>query len=138
MKPPIKIEDLRNSACAKLNPHLFEPEQPKAKKKNKFNAQAVDIEGKKFDSRKEAKRYTDLRRLLKAGVIGQLAHHVEFELNVGGTHSLIYEADFTYIIAKTGEKVVEDVKSEPTRQTAIYKKKKKLMKRLHGIQILET
>lgn len=138
MRAPIKIEDLRNSACAKLNPHLFAPDQPKEKKRNKFGAQAVDIDGKKFDSTKEGKRYTDLRRLLKAGIIGHLAHHVEFELNVGGTHSLIYEADFTYIISKTGEKVVEDVKSPPTRATAVYKKKKKLMKRLHGIEILET
>lgn len=138
MKAPVKIEDLRNSACAKLNPHLFEPDPPKEKKKNKFNAHAVDMDGKKFDSRKEAKRYRDLRRLLKAGEIGQLAHHVEFELNVGGTHSLIYEADFTYLISKTGERIVEDVKSPPTRETAIYKKKKRLMKKLHGIKITET
>lgn len=138
MKKAITIEDFRSSACAKLNPHLYaEPEKP-AKKKNKFNAQRVSLDGKEFDSKKEATRYRDLRRLLKAGEIGQLAHHVEFELNVGGTHSLIYEADFTYLISKTGERIVEDVKSDITREQAIYKKKKRLMKRLHGIKILET
>jgi hypothetical protein len=58
---------------------------------------------------------------------------VEFELNPGGTHSLIYRADFVY--KRNGEMVVNDVKGYRTK---VYLKKKRLMKSVHNIEILET
>ena len=91
-----------------------------------------DIE---FDSKKEAYRYKDLKLLLKSGEIGLLQLQVPYELNDGGTHSLKYIADFVYMDARTGQKVVEDCKG---MRTTIYKKKKKLMKKIYGIKILET
>jgi len=104
MKAPIKIDDLRNSACARLNPHLFsEPARQEDKKSKYGNEKVVDDEGRPFDSKRELKRYKELKLLLKAGKIGFLARQTEFELNNGGTHSLIYKADFTYIDMETGK-----------------------------------
>jgi hypothetical protein len=108
------------------------PEQKPAKR-TKHNNVKVETEDGVFDSKKEYKRYKELRILLKAGEIGFLAKQVQFELNEGGTHSLIYIADFVYT-TKEGKQVVEDVKG---MRTAVYKKKRKLMKEIHGIEIVE-
>lgn len=133
-KAAFSIEDLRKTAVAGINPHLFADPPPKDPKRNKFNASKTEIDGIVFDSKKEAKRYKELQLLLKAGVIGLLQLQVPYELNEGGSHSLKYVADFVYIRTDTGEKVVEDTKGF---RTTIYKKKRKLMKKIHGIEIRE-
>jgi hypothetical protein len=105
-----------------------------SKSKSKYGNEKVQVNDIEFDSKKEAKRYKELKILLKCGKIGQLARQVEYELNVGGSHSLVYKADFVYIEAGTGETIVEDVKGVRTRE---YKNKKKLMKQVHNIEIRE-
>jgi len=127
------LEELKKTACAVLNQHVFQ-EVEKPKMKSKYNNSKTEVDGIVFDSVKEANRYKELRLLLKAGVIGLLKMQVEYELNPGGTHSLIYQSDFEYIITATGEHVVEDVKGFRTR---VYLKKRRLMKKVHGITIKE-
>lgn len=73
--------------------------------------------------------------LQKQGLIGLLEMQVPFELNPGGTHSLKYIADFVYYDSLTGERVVEDAKGFRTRE---YLKKRRLMKKVLGIEIKET
>jgi hypothetical protein len=133
MKAVVKIEDLRRTACAKLNPHLFaEPEKKEhySKYRNKKNI----VNGIMFDSKKEAEYYKKLLLLQKAGEIGLIEMQVPYELNPGGTHSMKYLADFVYM-TKEGAKVVCDVKGFRTRE---YKKKCRLMKKVHNIKIVET
>lgn len=130
----ITLNDIKNSACAKRNPHLFtEPE----KKKSKYGNKKTEVDGIKFDSKKEAKRYGELNVLLKAGEIGLLERQVVFELKIGDKTVCKYIADFVYT-KKTGERIVEDVKSEATRKLRLYLLKKKLMKELLGIEIKEV
>lgn len=125
------VNDILNSPVGHLNKHLVkEPE----KKKHKYSSQKVDLDGKPFDSKKEAKRYTELKLLLKAGEIAFLARQVEYELNTEGSFSLVYVADFVYTDVRTGQSVVEDAKGFRTTE---YKKKCKLMKKVHGITIKE-
>lgn len=127
------LNDIKSSPCGKLNPHLFtEPV-----KKNKYGNKKTVVDGIKFDSAKEAKRYGELKMLLKAGVIGLLQLQVVYELKVNDKRVCKYIADFEYIIVKTGETVTEDVKSEATRKLPVYRLKKKLMKQVHGIEIKE-
>lgn len=130
------LDDVKKSACAPLNQHLFESAtQPEKKKKSKYGNSKKEVDRIVFDSVKEAKRYKELKLLIKAGAIGQLELQVPFELNNGGTHSLKYIADFVYINAITGEKVVEDAKGYRTKE---YRKKKRLMKKVHNIKIKEV
>jgi hypothetical protein len=103
------------------------------KKRSKYGAEKVEIDGKIFDSKRESKRYCQLKYLEMTGEITDLLLQVEFELNPGGTHSLIYRADFVY--KRNGEMVVNDVKGYRTK---VYLKKKRLMKSVHNIEILET
>lgn len=132
-KASIPISDLKKSACAPLNQHVFE-EVEKPKKKSKYNNTKTEVDGIVFDSMKEANRYKELRLLLKVGEIGLLKRQVEYELNPGGTYSLKYVSDFEYIITATGEHIVEDTKGFLTK---VYKKKRRLMKKVHGIKIIE-
>ena len=120
------LKDIQNSAVGHLNKHLLE--QPK---KRKYNNQKVEIDGHKFDSKKEAARYLELRALQIAGEISELKLQVPFQLSV-----CKYIADFSYI--KDRELVVEDVKSNVTRKLPTYRIKCKMMENELNIKIKEV
>lgn len=125
---------LESSPVAHLNQHLFgKPEQ--VKKKSKYNnIKTVDEFGNVYDSKKEAKRAGELRLLLKAGEIGFLARQVEYDL--GGVGK--YLADFVYTDKATGKTIIEDVKSNITKKLSVYRMKRRLMFKVHGITIKEV
>ena len=95
---------------------------------NKYNAKKTKIDGITFDSKKEARRYTVLKSLQKAGKITNLKLQVPFELlpttkYKGETiRKTVYKADFTYTI--NGEDIVEDVKGV---ETSVFRLKRKLL-----------
>lgn len=97
------------------------------KKKSKYKANKIEINGIKFDSEKEAKRYTELKMLEKAGVIAKLQLQVPFvlqdafEFNGEKIKAIKYIADFTYW--ENGELVIEDVKG---MKTDVYNLKRKM------------
>lgn len=105
----------------------------KGSKKNKYGAKKVVVDDIQFDSQKEANRYIQLRYMMRSGLISDLRLQVPYELNAGGTHSLQYIADFVYL--ENGAEIVEDAKGFRTKE---YRKKRRLMKEVHGIQIKET
>lgn len=105
-------------------------------KKSKYGNKKTEVDGIVFDSKKEAKRYGELKILLKKGLIGLLEMQRVFELEVNGVIVARYKADFCYL-NEQGELVVEDVKSAATRKIATYRLKKKLMKTIHQIEIKE-
>jgi hypothetical protein len=105
---------------------------PPAKSKYR-NQRMYSVEYGMFDSKMEFKRFGDLLLLLKAGAITDLRRQVRYKLEHQGIFYGVYIADFVY---KQGDQtVVEDVKGFKTQT---YKTKKKLMKSIHGIDILET
>lgn len=93
----------------------------------KYNARPTEIDGQRFDSQAEARRYEELRLLQRAGVIHDLVIHPRFELQPafetdGKRHRAIYyEGDFQY--REDGRLVVEDVKGV---ETVLFKLKVKL------------
>jgi len=132
------LEQLQKKPCAALNPELFQEQEEISKKRtkvSKYRNKKTEFDGIVFDSAKEATRYKELLLLLKAGEIGHLELQVPFELNEGGTHSLKYVADFVYLDARTGQRIVEDTKGHRTRE---YLKKRNLMKKVFGIDIYES
>jgi len=105
---------------------------PPAKSKYR-NQRMYSVEYGMFDSKMEFKRFGDLLLLLKAGAITDLRRQVRYKLEHQGIFYGVYIADFVY---QQGDQiVVEDVKGFKTQT---YKTKKKLMKSIHGIDILET
>ena len=113
--------------------------------RRKYGNKNVMIDGIKFDSKKESRRYRELKLLERAGEIKDLEIQPKFGLVKGvkftgdkrAKPDLRYFADFAYTDMETGERVVEDVKSVATKENAIYKMKRHMMLAIHGIEVRE-
>jgi len=106
----------------------------KAKNRNKYGANRVEIDGYWFDSQAEGWRYLDLKLMEKGEMIRELAVHPRYNLDVNGYRIAFYKPDFRYYDVKLGQVIVEDVKGGPTN-TPVSKIKQKLMKAIHGIDV---
>lgn len=95
-----------------------------------------------FASKREAERAVELALMEKAGKIDGLEFQVRYPINVNGVKICDYVADFRYLSVpypygdvNASVFVVEDSKGYRTKE---YKLKHKLMKAVHGIEVLET
>lgn len=119
---------------------------------HKFNAVRTEVDGVKFASKAEAKRYGELKLLQKAGKIEALELQPVYPLRVlltigtfkgagkahAGEYPTIgkYVADFKYYrLEAPCDWVVEDVKGF---KTPLYRWKKKHVEAQYGIQITEV
>lgn len=110
---------------------------------SKYNSRKTTVDGFTFDSKKEAKRYLELKQMEKDGLIHNLQLQVPFELIpsfeilVDGKkrkrRKMEYIADFVYYINNV--RIVEDVKG---RKTEVYKIKKKIFEYKYKETIKET
>ncbi|CAB4180346.1 Protein of unknown function DUF1064 [uncultured Caudovirales phage] len=99
----------------------------------KYSNERTLVGGIMFASKAEAARYSELLLLERAGAISGIECHPRFALVVNGCKIATYVADFRYLDKRTGLAVVEDVKGV---QTAVFKLKYKLVRALHGIDIV--
>lgn len=97
---------------------------------NKYHNTKVIYNGIKFDSKKEAERYKELKLLEKVGVISDLELQSKFLLQPGYVNAkgekirpIYYVADFYYYDNELKKYVVEDTKGV---KTDVYKLKKKM------------
>lgn len=102
-------------------------------KASKYGNRKTEVDGIVFDSAKEANRYGELKILEKKEEIHFLEVQPSFTLQVEGQKICKYIGDFSYYV--NGELKVEDCKGF---KTPVYRLKKKLMKAVFGIDILET
>jgi hypothetical protein len=108
---------------------------------SKYRAVKTEVDGILFDSKKEAKRYGELKLLEKAGEITQLELQPVFQCVVKEKKICSYRADFRYFDKKAtgtmgqmGTMMVEDVKGF---KTPVYRLKKKLVEALFPVKITE-
>lgn len=125
-----------------MRPKIRRKKTPTQNDSGKFKNQKVTIDGHKFDSKAEARRYEELKTLAQTQKIVDLRLQVRFDLipaqRIDGKcveRACQYLADFTYM--EDGKLVVEDVKS-PATITPAYIIKRKLMLHIHGIRIHQT
>jgi len=118
-------------------PETITPEQYRALvgKRHKYGAEAVEVDGHKFPSKREARRYEELRLLEQGGVIANLELQPHFPIVVNGVRICTYVGDFRYDDTETGEKIVEDSKGV---RTPVFRLKARLMQAVHGIEIREV
>lgn len=122
---------------------------------NKYRNKKTVVDGITFDSRKEAKRYNELKLLQMGKVISGLELQKPFELipaqyeevetvtpkkHIKKIKKKIVERHVTYIADfcyydENGNYVVEDTKGKKTKEYII---KRKLMLYVHGIKIKEV
>ena len=113
------------------------------KKRSKYKNKKVVVDGHLFPSEHEARRYCELKLLVRAKVIADLRIQVKYQLippkrDEKGKlleRATDYIADFVYTDLRTGQEVVEDAKGCRTKDYII---KRKLMLQVHGIRIKEV
>ena len=125
--------------------------------RSKYGAKKIEADGMIFDSKKEYKRWCELRILEKAGAISNLQRQVKYVLipaqyvPTGEVYQkgkmkgypkkklvereCSYIADFVYYIPESNFPVVEDTKGMRTKE---YILKRKMMLYFHGIKIKEV
>ncbi|RKY53754.1 MAG: hypothetical protein DRP93_06060 [Candidatus Neomarinimicrobiota bacterium] len=106
-------------------------------KANKYGNRKTTIDGYKFDSAAEAKHYTQLKMLLRAGKIQNLVLQPGFVLQEAFTlngkryQEIKYISDFKYI-ELDGTVVITDVKGKITPEYAL---KKKMFLKIYGVEV---
>jgi dsDNA-binding SOS-regulon protein len=110
-------------------------------RRHKYGAQRTEVDGVKFSSKAEARRYQELRLLEKAGEVKELELQPKFPLHApqrgSSQHEKVstYIADFRYRRGPKGVLVIEDVKG---MRTPLYRLKKKWMEVQYGLKITEV
>lgn len=110
------------------------------KKKLRYTNKPTEVDGIRFDSLRELKRYKDLKLMQDARAIDGLGVHPRYDLTAHGVLLGYVELDFEYVDLASGRLVVEDVKDpkkNSSTRTAIYKWKRRHLKAEHGIEIVE-
>ncbi len=102
---------------------------------SKYNAIPTHVDGLRFASKREAKRYNELKLMQQGGEIVALEIQPKFPLIVNAQKLGSYIGDFRYRDTATGDLIVEDVKGV---RTDVYRLKKKLIKALYGVEIVEV
>jgi hypothetical protein len=111
-------------------------------KRNKFGAKKTVVDGITFDSQKEARRFSELKKLRFEGEIAELELQPEFilegksgnPLEYDSGRQIKYRADFRYFDMRAQIWVIEDAKGFKTRD---YKIKKSIMSDM-GLKVVET
>ncbi len=112
-------------------------------KSNKLHNTKTIVDGIRFDSKKEAKRFLELQQMLANGEISNLELQKPFVLippkkrSDGKTERACkYLADFVYV--KDGKTITEDIKGCKFGATYnLFIIKRKLMLFIHGITVIE-
>ncbi len=89
-----------------------------------------------FDSAKEAKRWSELMLLQRAGQISDLRRQIPYPLVVNGKTVCKLVVDFDY--RENGQLIAEDTKSEFTRKLPVWRLKSKLFTAIHGFSVREV
>lgn len=123
---------------------------------HKFNAKPTVVDGVRFASKKEARRWAELVLLWRTGEIRDVELQPTFPIFAVGLLPVPerdevpilpawvslrkcgrYTADFAYTVTATGERVIEDVKASATA-TEAYRLRKKLVEATYGIVVREV
>lgn len=105
-------------------------------RKSKYRSIKTTVDDITFDSKKEAKRYQELKLLQCANKIEDLRLQVPYILIDKSRYGrqIKYIADFVYYDNELKQEIVEDTKGF---RTDVYRLKKRLMAETYGIEIKE-
>ena len=106
-------------------------------RRSKYGAQKTQVDGHSFDSKKEARRYAELKLLERMGEIRDLRVHPRWPLLVNDREIGSATWDFSYI-DEVGVFVIEDVKSPATRRETAYRLRRKVFEACHGLEVTEV
>ena len=120
--------------CAAHASELTQARTP-GRRGHKFGAVATEVDGIRFASKAEARRYQVLKLREKAGEIRDLKLQTRWRLEVNGVLIGHYVSDFDYLALGCPRRTVEDVKGV---KTPLYKFKRRIFEALYGLVIVEV
>jgi hypothetical protein len=100
-------------------------------RQRKYRNHPTVVDGHRFDSKKEAEYYTNLKAFRAAGKVEYFLRQVPFELPGRTT----YRADFMILWANRSRPDFVDVKGT---RTETYKLKKRQVEEIYGVRIREV
>lgn len=109
------------------------PSPPAKEKRAKYGNRRTEYNGRIYDSAHEADVAQQMDFRLRAGEIRGWMPQMEFILPGG----VKYRADFV-VLRNDGKYDVVDAKSEATRKDKVYRIKRRQMKEVLGIEIVEV
>lgn len=116
------------------SPSATDAKPPVPRSPSKYRAQPCVIDGQRFASKAEGRRYQELAEWQACGIIRGLRIHTRWPLRLEGTLLCVYVSDFDYW--REGRQVVEDVKGG--KSLPLFKLKSKLFSVLyHPLKIAE-
>ena len=92
------------------------------KKKSKYRSVKTEVDGITFASKREAKRYSELKLLERAKQISGLTLQPRYLLEVNAHKVCTYVGDFAYVDPRGAKLVCEDAKGMRTKDYAIKRK----------------
>lgn len=107
----------------------------------KYRNKKVVVDGHKFDSMKEMRRYQKLMIFVRTGIIKDLELQPAFKISLGGTVDPVtgrkmaarkFTADFKYFDTSLDVVVVEEVKSPGTAKEVAYRLRRQLFLEQYG------
>ena len=113
-------------------------EKQKAQKPTKYKSIKTEVDGIKFDSKKEAEYYGVLKLRKRKGMISAFTRQERFKIIINGILVCTYVSDFVVYDTYGNRTEIIDVKSDFTRKMSTYRLKKKLMKAVLNIEIKEV
>ena len=138
----VRLNQLRDEVIAKRGVPKAEKQRRTTFKKSmdelvmkpsKYRNIKCEVDGYKFDSKREAEIYGVLKLRMKKGEISELELQRKYPIIVDGQKICNYFADFNYKDLRDGKYYTVDVKGmEPT---PVFKLKAKLLKAVYGITI---
>lgn len=99
---------------------------------NKYRAVKTAIDGITFDSKKEARYYSDLKLLERAGEVTDVELQKPFAITINGVLVCTYRADFSFYDTREKRPRVVDVKG---MDTPVSKLKRKLVRAQYGVEV---
>lgn len=107
--------------------------------RSKYRNVPTVVDGVRFDSKREARRWETLCQFEQAGLISKLERQVTFELapsvRIAGEKrarpALRFKADFRYV-DENGKTVIEDAKGH---SDTAFRIRQHLMKAVHGVDV---
>jgi hypothetical protein len=124
-------------SSAPPTPRCLTPEQGReflarqGRTRRKFGNQPSVVDGQRFDSRREAETYRQLKLRREAGEVKWFLRQTRFDLPGG----VIYRADF--LVYFGGERGVE-IWDSKGHASATYKIKRRQVEAIYGVEILEV
>lgn len=132
---PVRVAFARGGRISVDELRAITAKKGRGPRTNKFGNVPTWVDGIRFASMREARRYGELKLMEREGLITDLVLQPRYPCDEKGKRVTTYVADFRYRDLVSDKIVVEDTKGF---RTAAYKLKKKLVEAKYGIQIIEV